>query len=59
DGWIAELLEFDAQVGREDVKLVENVQRGVGTGLIDRGHLLPESERLIADFQQRVQAALA
>jgi choline monooxygenase len=59
EGWIAELLEFDAQVGREDVKLVENVQRGVGTGLIDRGHLLPESERLIADFQQRVQAALA
>ncbi len=58
DGWVEELLEFDAQVGREDVKLVENVQRGVGTGLIDRGRLLPESERLIADFQQRVRAAL-
>jgi choline monooxygenase len=58
EAWIAELLEFDGQVGAEDKALVENVQRGVATGLIDRGRLLPESERLIADFQQRVQAAL-
>jgi choline monooxygenase len=56
--WIGELLEFDGQVGAEDKVLVENVQRGVATGLIERGRLLPESERLIADFQQRVQAAL-
>src|SRR5438034_446896 len=59
DAWIAELLEFDGQVGAEDKALVENVQRGVATGLIERGRLLPESERLIADFQQRVQAALS
>jgi choline monooxygenase len=58
-GWIDELLAFDAQVGAEDKVLVENVQRGVATGLIERGRLLPESERLIVDFQQRVQAALA
>jgi len=57
--WISELLEFDGQVGAEDKVLVENVQRGVATGLIDRGRLLPESERLIDDFQQRVQNALA
>jgi choline monooxygenase len=56
--WIDELLEFDGQVGAEDRVLVENVQRGVATGLIERGRLLPESERLIADFQQRVAAAL-
>jgi len=56
--WIAELLEFDGRVGAEDKVLVENVQRGVATGLIERGRLLPESERLIADFQQRVQDAL-
>jgi phenylpropionate dioxygenase-like ring-hydroxylating dioxygenase large terminal subunit len=56
--WIEELLEFDGQVGAEDRVLVENVQRGVSTGLIDAGRLLPESERLIADFQARVQAAL-
>jgi choline monooxygenase len=59
EAWIGELLEFDGQVGAEDKLLVENVQRGVATGLIERGRLLPESERLIADFQQRVQAALA
>jgi phenylpropionate dioxygenase-like ring-hydroxylating dioxygenase large terminal subunit len=57
--WIAELFAFDDQVGREDRKLVENVQRGVATGLVEHGELLPESERLIVDFQQRVAAALA
>jgi choline monooxygenase len=59
DVWIEELLEFDGQVGAEDVVLVEKVQRGVSTGLIEDGRLLPESERLIADFQQRVRTALS
>jgi phenylpropionate dioxygenase-like ring-hydroxylating dioxygenase large terminal subunit len=59
DDWVAELLAFDGQVGAEDRVLVENVQRGVATGLIERGRLLPESEQLIVDFQQRVAAALA
>ena len=59
DAWVEELLEFDGQVGAEDKVLVENVQRGVSTGLLESGRLLPESERLIADFQARVQAALA
>jgi nitrite reductase/ring-hydroxylating ferredoxin subunit len=53
-----ELLAFDDQVGREDTALVESVQRGVRTGLVERGRLLPESERLIAGFQQRVTEAL-
>ena len=57
--WIEELLEFDEQVGAEDKVLVENVQRGVATGLIERGRLLPESERLIVDFQQRIRGSLA
>ncbi|TML44920.1 MAG: hypothetical protein E6G19_06595 [Actinobacteria bacterium] len=57
--WIDELLEFDEQVGAEDKVLVENVQRGVATGLIERGRLLPESERLIVDFQQRIRGSLA
>jgi choline monooxygenase len=56
--WIEELLAFDGQVGAEDRVLVENVQRGVASGLIERGRLLPESERLIVDFQQRVRTAL-
>jgi phenylpropionate dioxygenase-like ring-hydroxylating dioxygenase large terminal subunit len=59
EAWIEELLAFDGQVGAEDRVLVENVQRGVATGLVEGGHLLPESERLIVDFQRRVTEALA
>jgi phenylpropionate dioxygenase-like ring-hydroxylating dioxygenase large terminal subunit len=57
--WIAEFLEFDDQVGREDARLVELVQRGAGSGVIPEGRLLPESERLVAGFQARVREALA
>ena len=57
--WVAEFLEFDDQVGREDARLVELVQRGAGSGVIPEGRLLPESERLVAGFQARVREALA
>ena len=57
--WIAELLAFDDEVGREDARLVELVQRGAGSGVIPEGRLLPESERLVAGFQARVREALA
>jgi len=53
-----ELVEFDDQVGREDAALVESAQRGVRTGLIDRGRLLPASEGLIADFQRQVASSI-
>jgi phenylpropionate dioxygenase-like ring-hydroxylating dioxygenase large terminal subunit len=56
--WARELIEFDDQVGAEDRTLVESVQRGVASGLIGRGRLLPESERLIAGFQARVAQLL-
>jgi phenylpropionate dioxygenase-like ring-hydroxylating dioxygenase large terminal subunit len=59
DEWIAEFLEFDDEVGREDARLVELVQRGAGAGVISEGRLLPESERLVAGFQARVREALA
>jgi hypothetical protein len=58
DEWVAEFLEFDDQVGREDARLVESVQRGAGSGVIPEGRLLPQSEQLVAGFQQRVRAAL-
>ena len=58
DATARELIEFDDQVGREDTALVESVQRGVRTGLVSAGRLLPESERLIAGFQRRVTAAI-
>jgi choline monooxygenase len=57
--WIAEMTEFDDQVGREDTVLVERVQKGLGAGALDHGRLLPESERLIAHFQALLVDALA
>jgi phenylpropionate dioxygenase-like ring-hydroxylating dioxygenase large terminal subunit len=58
-GWIDELVAFDNQVGGEDRALVEGVQRGVRSGLLDRGHLLSESEQLVAHFQRLCAEALA
>jgi choline monooxygenase len=54
-----ELIAFDDQVGLEDRQLVESVQRGVGSGLLDSGQLMPESEQLLAHFQGLVREALA
>jgi choline monooxygenase len=54
-----ELIAFDDQVGSEDRVLVESVQRGVGSGLIEAGRLMPESEQLLAHFQNLVREALA
>ncbi len=53
------MLEFDDRVGAEDRELVERVQAGVRSGLVEDGRLLPESERLVAHFQGLVLRALA
>jgi choline monooxygenase len=52
--WIADYLELDDEVGAEDRVLVESVQRGVRSGVFDRGRLLLPSEALIAEFQRWV-----
>ena len=57
--WIDELMAFDDQVGREDAKLVEGVQRGVSSGAIERGVVMSRSEQLIGHFQALTAAALA
>jgi phenylpropionate dioxygenase-like ring-hydroxylating dioxygenase large terminal subunit len=57
--WIDELIEFDTQVGSEDVALVQGVQRGVRSGLLPEGRLLTESEQLVAHFQRLCAEALA
>ena len=57
--WVEEALAFDAQVSAEDRILVERVQQGVRSGLIEGGRLLPESEQLVAHFQSLVVDALA
>lgn len=59
EAWIEESLAFDAQVGAEDRVLVERVQAGVRSGLLDEGRLLPQSEQLVAHFQSLVVDALA
>jgi phenylpropionate dioxygenase-like ring-hydroxylating dioxygenase large terminal subunit len=59
DAWIEEMLAFDDQVGAEDTVLVERVQRGVRGGALEHGHLLAESERLVAHFQRLLVDALA
>jgi carnitine monooxygenase subunit len=56
--WLTEMLAFDAQVGAEDRELVERVQAGVRSGVLDEGRLLPESERLVEHFQSLVVEAL-
>ncbi len=56
--WVAGYLELDEQVGREDRALVEAVQRGVASGGLEAGTLLPESEQLIAWFQSLVVEAM-
>jgi phenylpropionate dioxygenase-like ring-hydroxylating dioxygenase large terminal subunit len=50
--WIADLLELDGAVGHEDTALVEGVQRGLRSGLVERGRLMTSSEPLIAHFQR-------
>jgi choline monooxygenase len=54
DAEIAELVAWDRQVAEEDVALVQSVQRGLESGAVSQGRLMPQSERLIADFQRRV-----
>jgi choline monooxygenase len=57
--WVEELLAFDRQVGAEDRVLVERVQKGVRSGIVNEGRLLAESEQLVARFQELVGSALA
>jgi choline monooxygenase len=56
--WIAEFLEYDDQVGREDTALVEGVQRGMSSGMIERGRLMTASEPLVAAFQGWIRERL-
>jgi phenylpropionate dioxygenase-like ring-hydroxylating dioxygenase large terminal subunit len=57
--WVDELIAFDTEVGTEDVALVEGVQRGVASGMLDAGRLMSESEQLVAHFQRLCTGALS
>jgi phenylpropionate dioxygenase-like ring-hydroxylating dioxygenase large terminal subunit len=56
--WIDDLMELDNQVGLEDTALVEGVQRGIRSGLVESGRLMSASEPLIAHFQQLTAEAV-
>jgi choline monooxygenase len=52
------IIEFSQRTGAEDQALVEGVQRGLASGMVEHGRLLLSSEHLVAHFQDMVRAAL-
>jgi phenylpropionate dioxygenase-like ring-hydroxylating dioxygenase large terminal subunit len=58
DDFVDARIASSLQTGREDVALVEAVQRGMASGAVPTGRLMPESERLVAHFQTLVLEAL-
>jgi hypothetical protein len=59
DETAAEMMAFANQVGSEDASLVASVQRGLASGMIPHGRLLPTSEHLIQHFQKHVHEAIS
>jgi choline monooxygenase len=58
EAWVRDFFAFDDQVGREDRALVESVQRGMASGLVEHGVLLADAEPLLAAFQRWVRLQL-
>ena len=58
DDVVDDMLAFSRQVADEDTGLVEAVQRGMASGAVPTGRLMPESEKLVAHFQRLVLGAL-
>jgi phenylpropionate dioxygenase-like ring-hydroxylating dioxygenase large terminal subunit len=57
--WLDDFFAFDNQVGKEDTALVESVQRGMSSGMLEHGRLLLNAEPLLAAFQGWVGGQLA
>ena len=58
EDWLHDFFAFDNQVGKEDSALVESVQRGMSSGLLESGRLLLSAEPLLAAFQRWVASRL-
>jgi phenylpropionate dioxygenase-like ring-hydroxylating dioxygenase large terminal subunit len=58
DEFATGLIAFNKQVGAEDDRLTDAVQRGLLAGIPERGRLLTDSERLVVHFQKLVLGAL-
>jgi phenylpropionate dioxygenase-like ring-hydroxylating dioxygenase large terminal subunit len=57
--WAEDMMAFNAQVGAEDDRLTDSVQRGLRAGLPEQGRFLVNSEHLVVHFQKLVLAALS
>lgn len=53
-----EIIIFGIQLFNEDKALVESVQKGLRSGLVRQGRLLPRSELLVHHFQKMIFQAL-
>jgi phenylpropionate dioxygenase-like ring-hydroxylating dioxygenase large terminal subunit len=56
--WAEALVQFNRQVGVEDDRLTDSVQRGLAAGIPEMGRILTRRERLILAFQRRVVEAV-
>jgi len=56
--WRESFFAYDDQIGREDTALVESVQRGMASGMLEHGRLLADAEPLLAAFQRWVAERL-
>jgi choline monooxygenase len=56
--WVTEMIAFDREVGAEDVALVQSVQEGLESGMVEHGVVLTESEKLVHAFQRMVAEAI-
>ncbi|HEY9867985.1 MAG TPA: aromatic ring-hydroxylating dioxygenase subunit alpha [Candidatus Obscuribacterales bacterium] len=57
--WAADVMAFNKTVGEQDDELTDSVQRGLLSGIPERGRFLTESEQLVIHFQKLVVKALA
>ena len=56
--WLRGFFAYDDQIGLEDTTLVESVQRGMSSGMLEHGKLLGNAEPLLAAFQRWVAERL-
>lgn len=59
EGWLVDFMALETIVGDEDRALVERVHRGLRNRVVGAGVLMPESELLVAHFQELVAQELA
>jgi len=57
--WLADFMALETVVGEEDRTLVERVHRGLRNRVVGSGMLMPESELLVAHFQELLAQELA